>query len=140
MPLVDIIAPTYGQEQHTRKCFSSLADHTRDYRLIWVDNGSSEESRRSVQPIFERSEYRLPLWMGEGTAEQDRYRREFMGSLRQSPPDFIVVAPQAEPLVGRIVELEEFPELFAFIGERYVLDREIAGLVLYRLRAAAALP
>ena len=77
--------------------------------------------------------------MGDGTAEQGRYRREFMSSLRQRPPDFIVVAPQAEPLVGRIVELEEFPELFEFIRERYERDHEIAGMVLYRLRSTSAM-
>jgi len=60
----DIIVPTFGQEVHTCRCFESIARHTRDYRLVWLDNGSTAESRGAVMPAFERSKKRLSVWCG----------------------------------------------------------------------------
>ena len=62
MPKTDIIIPTFGQEIFTSACFDSIAKHTRDYRLVWVDNGSSKESREAVMPSFGKSKSRLPVW------------------------------------------------------------------------------
>jgi GT2 family glycosyltransferase len=62
MPKTDIIIPTFGQEGFTSACFDSISQHTKDYRLLWVDNGSSKESRDLVMPSFEKSSNRLPIW------------------------------------------------------------------------------
>lgn len=51
MAHLDIIIPTYGQEEHTCRCLRSIAA-TRgelDVRVIWVDNGSRDESRAAVE-------------------------------------------------------------------------------------------
>jgi len=62
MPKTDIIIPTYGQEEFTSACFNSIAANTKDYRLVWVDNGSTKESRDSVMPSFLKNTARLPVW------------------------------------------------------------------------------
>ena len=48
--LLDIIVPTFNQPEFTMKCFSSIERtlNRDDYRLIWVDNGSSAEARALV--------------------------------------------------------------------------------------------
>jgi len=48
-----IIIPTFGQEDYTVRCFDSIAEHTNGYRLIWVDNGSSQESKDLVMTSFQ---------------------------------------------------------------------------------------
>jgi GT2 family glycosyltransferase len=50
--LVDIIIPTFNQEEFTIQCISSIVKNTRDYRIIWVDNGSEESSRRTVEEVL----------------------------------------------------------------------------------------
>ena len=62
---VDIIVPTYGQEEYTIKCFDSLVAADNDVhtqRLIWVDNGSTVESRERVMSHFSRMRRRLSVW------------------------------------------------------------------------------
>jgi hypothetical protein len=85
------------------------------------------------RPTVSRLAYSLPLWMGEGTDLQNRYRAEFMRDLHRDPPQLIVVAPAAEPLLGRQVSLDEFPEFAAFLSG-YEREFEAGPLELYRRR------
>jgi len=57
----EVIVPTFGQEQFTLRCFDSLLAHTADYRLVWVDNGSSASSRAMVESAFARHAHRLSI-------------------------------------------------------------------------------
>lgn len=57
----EIIVPTFGQEQFTRRCFDSLLTHTNAYRLVWVDNGSSAGARATVAEAFARHDRRLSI-------------------------------------------------------------------------------
>ena len=54
--MTDIIIPTFGQEDFTVKCLESIRKHTKssDYRIIWVDNGSSRSSRFTVLSEIEK--------------------------------------------------------------------------------------
>ena len=63
--MTDIIILTYGQEDFTVKCFDSILAHTEDYRLVWVDNGSSIASRNAVMPAFLKHQNRLSIWSGQ---------------------------------------------------------------------------
>lgn len=45
----DIIVLTHGQEEKTINCFESIRKNTSNYRVIWIDNGSSEESINKVK-------------------------------------------------------------------------------------------
>jgi GT2 family glycosyltransferase len=51
-PRVDILVPTFGQEEFTIRCFDTLRAHTNSYRLIWLDDGSSSASRAAVAEVF----------------------------------------------------------------------------------------
>jgi len=62
---VDIIVLSYGQEDYTIRCFDSILKNTSDYRLVWVDNGSSVHSRKKVMDAFMKHENRLPIWSKE---------------------------------------------------------------------------
>ena len=61
----EIIIPTFGQEDFTCACFESIARHTKDYRLVWLDNGSDASSRNVVMPSFKKNRGRMSLWLGE---------------------------------------------------------------------------
>lgn len=47
--MFDIVIPTFNNEDYTINCFKSIKKHTKDYHIIWVDNGSTKESRDKVQ-------------------------------------------------------------------------------------------
>jgi hypothetical protein len=77
--------------------------------------------------------YSLPFWMGEGSELQERYRAEFMKDLHARPPEHVVVSEaQAARIVGRTVELEEFPGFYSFLRDGYEKVTEFDDLELYR--------
>ena len=49
-----IIIPTYGQEDYTVRCFESIREHTDDYSLIWVDNGSDGDALTAVMWAYDQ--------------------------------------------------------------------------------------
>jgi GT2 family glycosyltransferase len=44
----DIIIPTYKKEDVTVACVKSLTKNTKSFRLLWIDNGSGDESKAKV--------------------------------------------------------------------------------------------
>lgn len=52
---IDIIIPTYGKEDFTVACLGSIVENTDpdSYRILWIDNGSSEDSRDYVRDYLE---------------------------------------------------------------------------------------
>lgn len=62
--MVDIVIPTYGQEAYTVDCLKSIRKYTakKEYRIIWVDNGSTSESRQIVMDELKKHNY-LTIWM-----------------------------------------------------------------------------
>ena len=47
MPEVSIILPVYNEERHLQKTLSMLCTQTfRDFELLAVDDGSTDESRQ----------------------------------------------------------------------------------------------
>jgi glycosyltransferase involved in cell wall biosynthesis len=61
---VEIIVPTWNNEEFTIKCFESIRRHTptNDYRLVWLDNGSTQESRDVVMPEIARHRNKIVSW------------------------------------------------------------------------------
>jgi len=61
--MIDIVIPTYGQENFTAKCVESIRRFTScPYRIVWVDNGSSAISREVVLKSLEGCDY-LSIWI-----------------------------------------------------------------------------
>jgi GT2 family glycosyltransferase len=44
----DIVSVTFHNEEATIACFNSVASNTKDYRIIWTDNGSGSASVEKV--------------------------------------------------------------------------------------------
>ncbi len=44
-----IVIPTYNNEQTTVKCLGSIKKHTSNYIIVWIDDGSSKNSRKIVK-------------------------------------------------------------------------------------------
>ena len=65
MSKVDIIVPTCGQTEFTRRCLKSVRRHTGRCRLIWVDNGSQKASRRAVMEELQGLPEHVAVWSGD---------------------------------------------------------------------------
>jgi len=50
-----IVTPTHNNEDFTIRCFDSIRRHTSDYLIVWVDNGSSAESREQVATYLDQN-------------------------------------------------------------------------------------
>jgi len=63
---ISIIIPTFNQEQYTVNCLKSIKKYTShlNYEIIWVDNGSSRESRNVVMKELKNHKYKT-IWAGE---------------------------------------------------------------------------
>lgn len=48
-----IITPTWNNTDYTIRCFDSIAKHTNDYCIVWVDNASEKDSREEVQKFLD---------------------------------------------------------------------------------------
>ena len=113
------------------------ADHIRgrttedDRVAVWGWNTSVIylAGRRSAS----RFGYSMSLLDGEGTALRQRYRREFLADLRSARPVYIVVAPQAEKILGRDYGLADFPELESLVAGCYDREQSFGELTLHRL-------
>lgn len=112
-----------------------MAEHLRDVSepgdRLFVMAWNAELHYTTDLDSPSRFGYSLPFWMGEGTEYQTEFRAEAMRDLRAAPPDYIVVAPQAVPLVGREVELAEFPEFVSFLEAGYHEDVSFGDLTLH---------
>jgi hypothetical protein len=60
----EVIVVTYGNPELTKRCFQSLREHTNDYRLIWVDNGSGPAFVDEVYPYASACDEFVPLYLG----------------------------------------------------------------------------
>lgn len=65
MAFIDIIVPTFGREDDTIACFQSVNATVWNARIIWVDNGSGEESREKVMQGCYGLNNLVPVWLDE---------------------------------------------------------------------------
>ena len=61
--MIDIIIPTFNQDTFTIQCLKSIKRSThQNYRIVWVDNGSTYRSRKNV--LIELSDHNyLSIWL-----------------------------------------------------------------------------
>jgi len=50
--LFDIIIPTFNQSKYTIRCLESIKEHTTNYRVIWIDNGSRKTEINAVKKVI----------------------------------------------------------------------------------------
>jgi len=60
-----IIIPTWNSEDYTIRCIKSIIENTKDFKIIWVDNGSSVESRRKVKDFLDGNSVSYELIVNE---------------------------------------------------------------------------
>lgn len=85
--MTDVIIPTFSQEEYTVQCLKSIRECTpeNNYRIIWVDNGSSADSRYQVMSELINHNY-LTIWMGERLG----FVRAINAGIRASKSEFVV--------------------------------------------------
>lgn len=52
----DVIIPVWGQIELTLQCLKTIREHTKDYRLIVIDNGSDHEEFNKVEDELKNHE------------------------------------------------------------------------------------
>ncbi|MDX9856070.1 MAG: glycosyltransferase [Candidatus Moranbacteria bacterium] len=60
-----IITPTWNNEDYTIRCFDSIRKNTKDYKIIWIDNGSEKESREKVKKFLDENNVPYELIQNE---------------------------------------------------------------------------
>lgn len=110
---------------------------THDQIAVWGANaGILFLSRRATATRF--GTYG-PLVFGEGTEIRARYRQEYLHRLERARPMYFVVSTEdlSDTLTPR--NLQEFPELLAFVAQNYeVVKRFGGGVAILRRRATTA--
>jgi GT2 family glycosyltransferase len=56
---IDIVIPAHNQAAFTLKCLRSIREFTKNYRVIFVDNGSNREELKQVKEELENHPYLL---------------------------------------------------------------------------------
>jgi hypothetical protein len=97
---------------------------------VWGNNALIEFL--SGRPSPTRFIFALPLTEGGPSSPRDSYRREYINALKKNPPVYFVAGLPWGGL-HKDQALNGFPELRAFLQERYYLETRIGGLDLYRL-------
>lgn len=64
--MTDIIIPTHNLAEMTVKCLESIRQHTTNYRVIWVDNGSDVGAKRKVQDVLDDMPH-VAIMLGSNT-------------------------------------------------------------------------
>ncbi len=85
--MIDIIIPTFNQEAFTVRCLKSIKRFTnQDYRIIWIDNGSTYESRKVV--LLELRDHRyLSIWLSDRIG----FIKAVNIALKQCKDDYVVI-------------------------------------------------
>lgn len=60
----EIILPTCGRSDMSVRCLDSLLQNTSNYRLTWIDNGSSSLERTHIRDVFLKHPRRCCVWTG----------------------------------------------------------------------------
>ena len=68
--------------------------------------------------------------LGDGPL-RSQYRAEVLESLRTTPPRYIVVAPQSEEILGRVLTVDDFPELATLLARSYRPVGQFGGITIY---------
>ena len=84
--MLDIIIPTFNQEDFTVRCFESIRKYTSDYRIIWVDNGSTEYSRLKVLDELKNHKEYLTIWFEKNQG----FVKGTNAGIKASTADYIV--------------------------------------------------
>ena len=124
---------TFGVPGPDHRMAEYIREHSEPEDHLIVMGWNIELLHMTGRPTMSRLAYSLPVWMGEGTGLRERYRDELMDDLLATPPELIVVAPQAEPLLGREVAMDEFPAFERLLADRYEAEVTFGDLLLYRL-------
>ena len=124
----DLLAADYIRDRTTEN----------DRVAVWGWNVSVNylAGRRSASKFG----YSMPLILGEGTELRERYRSEFLADLQATRPVYIVVAPQAEEVLGRSYGLAGFPALESLVMNCYRREAAFGQLTVYRLSREPTCP
>lgn len=86
---------------------------------VFVFGWHSDVAWLSGRQVVSRFGYSLPLLLDDGMGVRARYRTETMAALRATPPRYILVGEPSTQILGRRMTIDDFPDLAAFVRDRY---------------------
>ncbi len=102
--MIDIIIPTFNQEMHTVRCLKSIKKFTHlDYRIVWIDNGSSYKSRQIV--LLELKDHYLSIWLPDRVG----FIRAINIAIKQCKNEYLVILNNDTEVTKDWLDLLLFP-------------------------------
>ncbi len=86
-----IITPTFNNEDYTIRCFDSIRKNTKDYKIIWIDNGSKPESREKVKKFLDENNVPYELIQNQDNLGFVKATNQGMKRAMEFEADYIVL-------------------------------------------------
>lgn len=115
-----IVTPTWNNEDYTIRCFDSIRKNTRDYVLVWVDNGSSYESRQKVKNFLDEKKVPYELIINEENLGFVKATNQGMKRALEMGADYIVLENNDtevyEGWLDRMIEVADSDKRIGLVG------------------------
>lgn len=115
-----IITPTWNNEEYTIRCFDSIRKNTKDYLLIWIDNGSNSESRQKVKDFLDEKKVPYELIANEENLGFVKATNQGMRRAIELGVDYIILENNDtevyEGWLDRMIEVARDDEKIGLVG------------------------
>ena len=121
MPRIScIITPTWNNEEYTIRCFNSIKKNTKNYKIIWIDNGSSSESRQKVKKFLDDKKVPYELIANEENLGFIKATNQGMKRAMELGAEYVVLQNNDtevyEGWLERMIEVAESDQMIGLIG------------------------
>lgn len=119
-PLVSVVTPTYNRCDYIAETLDSILDQDHPaVELIVVDDGSTDETQRVLQPYLDRISLISQPNRGQATAVNE--------GLRASTGTYVTLVSDDDPLLPGalsklVLELESRPDVLVAFPDWYIID------------------
>jgi hypothetical protein len=121
-----------GTRQSEAETVAYLRANMSGEQSVYVWGWNTGIAYLSGRATKNRFGFSMPLIMGRGSEFNTRYRSEFLRSMHQNPPEYIVRGEHSGVIVGEDYQPEHFQEFEDFLSYCYAEERQIGPFTLYR--------
>jgi len=115
-----VITPTWNNEDYTIRCFGSIQKNTKDYKIIWIDNGSKKESREKVKRFLDENSVPYELIQNEENLGFIKATNQGMKRAMELEAEYVILQNNDteiyEGWLERMIEVAESDENIGLVG------------------------
>jgi len=115
-----IITPTWNNEDYTIRCFDSIQKNTKDYKIIWIDNGSEKESKEMVKEFLDKNLVPYELIQNEKNLGFVKATNQGMKRAMELKAEYIILQNNDTEVyqgwLDRMIEVAESDEKIGLVG------------------------